>query len=186
MINNFHDFRFFNAIHCLRFLIMIHQDDPFFTHAHEPPPGYKSFKITVAVQDWEITELLLRHNFLNILHIIIHVERHQWFCTHKISDRHALINQTRRCKSIIRRLDNHNTLFLRLRQQLLRHFCILAKYNTACINIYRTSLRFIPVAQNYQVILPYKLFHHLRTGSSDRDLSLHKIAMLIPTDKGPV
>ena len=133
----------------------------------------------MSVKDREITEFCLRHNFFNLIYIIIHMKCNQRSFTHKKLHRYTLIDQTGCCKCIMRCTDNHNTLFFCSADHLRRNFRILAYNNTARVNIDRALLCFITVSKDYQIIPFDKLLHQIRIRCSDRYFSFGKMSMFI-------
>ena len=179
MVDDLHDLRLLDAVYGLGFLIVVYQDNLFLTYIQESPPGNKAAEPSVPVQDREITELLFRHNFLDIIHIIIELEAGQRCLCHKIFHRDTLVDQPCRRKCIMRRADDDNTLLLRLFNQLIRHFRILAYHQAAGVDIHRTGLRLIPVSQDDQIVFLDKLFHQIRIGCANRHFSFGEMPVLV-------
>ena len=109
----------FHTIHCLAPLIMVHKDDLFFLYIEDTPSREQAYKFPFVIHHGEITETLLCHDLLHVVHIILHPKGDQIIFCHKIFHRNTLVYMLCRCKRIKRRADDHDLLLLRLTNDLI-------------------------------------------------------------------
>jgi len=133
----------------------------------------------MSVNDREITVLLLCHHFLDIFHIITHMERNQRCLRHKALNRDTLVDQSCRGKCIVWRTDDHRTLFICTLDHFFWNLRILADNHAAYINIQGTHLWLYTVSKNHQIILFNKFLHQFRTGRTDCRFPFGKISVFI-------
>ena len=161
---------------------MIHQNDGSLGNTQQVPAGDHSYVAPLLIQDREITIPFFRHDFLDLVRIIIQMKGYQIFLFHKELHRHALVDQTGH-RIRIQRCHDHVAVSLP-GQPLNRsgHRSPKAHHDTSRAHLDGTQLGFITVAQNDHVMLINIILHHIRVGSGNHHLAPVKITVFIPDD----
>ena len=119
VVDDLQHIRLFHTVHCLAPLIVVHEDDLFFLYIEDTPSREQAYKFPFVIHHGEITETLLCHDLLHVVHIILHPKGDQITFCHKIFHRNTLVDMLCRCKRIKRRADDHDLLLLRLTNDLI-------------------------------------------------------------------
>ena len=114
MIDDLQNLRILDTVHSLRLLIVIHQNDALLLRAQQFSAGNHTKKLSILINNREITMTVLRHNILDIIDKIIAAEGDQIRFLHKEIDRNTLIDQSGSRESVMGRRDDRAAMLLGL------------------------------------------------------------------------
>ena len=165
MINNFQNFRLFQAVHRLRFLIMVDQNHSLPVHVQQVSAADHTAVLSVLVQNREVAVADTCHNLSGFFHRCVDIKAEKLLRLHKKSYRSSHADKSRRSIGIIGCLNNRTVHICCTIDQLLRHRRIHADHQAGSAVIDGTHLSLITVCHHDKIALVNQLLHRLRTGS---------------------
>ena len=165
VINNFQNFRLVQAVHRLRFLIMVDQDHSLPVHVQQVSAADHAAVLSVLVQNREVAVTDTCHNLSGFFHRCVDIKAEKLLRLHKKSYRSSHADKPRRSIGIIGCLNNRTVHICCTIDQLLRHRRIHADHQAGSAVIDGTHLSLITVCHHDKIALVNQLLHRLRTGS---------------------
>ena len=138
MVDNLKNLCILNSIYRLALLIMVHKNKLLLIGFHECTARYQTYIIArIAVKHRKVTISELSHNILDISNKISRIKCNKPCCSHKVADRHTLVDKTCRSVCIMRCCYYHAVMFCCKPAYCKRHLCSFTYDYTACIHLYR-------------------------------------------------